>query len=112
MKIILIICYYYFPFRGIGAKRIHFLSRMLSERGYRVIVLKADNKYFGDELDIELLEDDENIEVIPKNVNNSLFHRYVLNYWKYRKMVKQLVTKKNISLLILTGGPFYYFPVG
>lgn len=112
MKKILLISYYYPPFRGVGAKRIYSLSKLLSKNGHKVIVVKASDDGYGEEVDESLAGMDKNIQTISVNAKNNLVHNLFVNYLKFRKVVKDLITQDDIFLLILCGGPFYYFPIG
>jgi glycosyltransferase involved in cell wall biosynthesis len=112
MKKILIISYYYPPYRGIGGQRAYFLSKFLSENGYIVKILKTEDNNYKDQISKRLINKENNVETISIDAGSSFFDRYFLNFFKYRKNIKEIISKENFSLLIFTGEPFYYFPVG
>ncbi|NLE31277.1 glycosyltransferase family 4 protein, partial [Candidatus Dojkabacteria bacterium] len=112
MKKIFIISYYFPPYRGVGAKRMASLSKFLSEKGYQVIVLKASDLNYGDEIDENLNTDDKNVLVEEIKAKNSLLHNIFVNCFKYKVSIKKLISQYNPSLVIFSGGPFFYFPIG
>lgn len=112
MKSILIVSYYFPPFRGVGAKRMFSFARLLANNGYKVVVIKAQDKHYGVEVDQGLEVKIPNVKTVSVDVKNSFLRNVFCNYRIFKKAVETEVLEDRISLLFFSGGPFYYFPVG
>lgn len=112
MKKILIVSYYFPPYNGVGGHRSSFLSRFLVKKGYSVTVLKAANKNYHDIQDKNIYKKFKNINIVNIDTENCFLNRYVFNYFKFKNAIKKIFKENDISLVIFSGGPFYYFPLG
>lgn len=112
MKTILVVSYYFSPYNQIGSKRITSLSKFLLKSGYKLIVIKASNKLYGKNIELELTIKNKNLKLIEINSKNNFWGKYFLNYFKYKKNIKKIIKNYKISLVYFSGGPFYYFPIG
>lgn len=112
MKTILIISYYFPPFRGVGAKRVSSLSKELLALGYHVIVVKSADDTYGAQMDSTLEERSDNLEILDINAKYSFVNNLVRNSGKFARIVEEIILKTKIEFLFITGGPFFYFPLG
>jgi len=112
MKNVVIVSYYFPPYNGVGGLRSYFLSEFLINNGFSVTVLKGQDKYYGENIDKNICKLDKQIKIKNVNTSQSFINRYLLNYFKFKNAIQKIVEENEISLIIFSGGPFYYFPLG
>lgn len=112
MKKILIVSYYFPPYNGVGGLRSYFLSGFLLNEGFSVTVLKSHDKHFGENIDKNICKLDKQINIKTIDTDQSFINRYFFNYFKFKNTIQRIVEENEISLIIFSGGPFYYFPLG
>jgi hypothetical protein len=135
-KSVLIVCYSYPPYPGVGGRRWAKFSRLLAERGYDVYVVCSENPHSKKS---EWLSDARNIHVTtlplkypkalilyPGGLSGRIRYRLSLLYvklftkrnyydrtvfWKKQlsKTVRTFINEKNISNIIVSGAPFSLF---
>lgn len=112
MKKIAIVSYYYPPFSLIGAKRITYLTRYLQKNDVQTIVIKADNIYYGENIDTAL--EDTKSSIIDVNIDDqrSILPERVKWYYAFKEQLDALLTKQKVDCVYFTGGPFFYFSLG
>lgn len=113
-KHIVILSHYFNPYKYIGAKRASYMAEYLSQRDYNLIVLKAHNIYYGDDIDNSLIGNKYVVINIQKK-NNSNRSVYLANkQWRYqyKQAIKNLIKQYEIACLYFSGDPFFYFTLG
>ena len=132
-KKILILCYAFPPFPGIGGRRWAKFAKYLQRNGHEVFVIAAENPFPEKSL---WLEDIKGINVTylpiaypkvlitqPKNILEKLAYRFALKkvkkaegnyydralYWKEQLLEKgkDLITRHHINNIIVSGAPFH-----
>ena len=111
MKTVLILSWYLEPCNKIGARRASYLAQYLSEKGYKVIVIKAKDKYYHDHLDEEDIQYTYDVIEIGISSRRIIPNRY-LWYSAYKGGIKELMDDRKIHCMFITGEPFFYFPLG
>lgn len=111
MKKIMIIAHYYHPFSLVGAKRVNYFVKYLNNHGINTIILKADDKYYGEHVTNEKNIPVETVSVTP---NESLLKISSNLAWKnaYKKVAEKILKEEQIDGIFITGGPFHYFNLG
>jgi glycosyltransferase involved in cell wall biosynthesis len=112
-KKILIVSFFTYPCRLVGAKRVSYLANYLAQKNFNVTIVKAkDDCYYG-QIDNSLRIDPE-IKVIEVNRLNKFskykqsIYRFIRFYFALNKVLKN----ETYDISFYSGGPFFYFPLG
>lgn len=113
MKTILIVSFYYWPYSLIGSKRTIFISNYFAKNGYNIIVVKADDIYYKNNIDKTqyISSKIKIINVKIKNSKNRNFNIFKF-YSTFKKSIETIIKNNRIDLIYFSGGPFYYFSLG
>lgn len=104
MKTIILIAFYFRPYKGVGAFRISYWYDRLINDGYNVKVITSMSDDYGE---------DKNIIQVPINTNS--FGTKIISDLSFiwgihvRKCLKRLLIDYPQSVVIMTGGPFLHF---
>lgn len=113
---LLLVAYYFPPFKEVGAVRVSKLVKYFSRFGWEIEVITVDDCYYNSKsIDKEKLKD------IPSTVNITKTERMTLNlkireegfYWKkhlYRTLNKKL-KESSYDYIYYTAGPFFHLSV-
>lgn len=111
MKKIMIIAHYYHPFSLVGAKRVNYFVKYFKNHGIETVIVKADNRYYGEYVTHEETVETKTVSVEP-NKNIFKVSSYLGWYFAYKKAAEEIIKKEHIDAVFITGGPFYYFNLG
>ena len=113
MKKILIAAHYFAPCSLVGARRPAYFADYLSNKGREVIVCKAHNRYYGNDVSGQSLERN-NIQYINVEINEQ--KNSIINAIKwliaYKREINEIIAEHKIDLIFISGGPFFYFLLG
>jgi len=104
----LLLSHFFYPYAGVGAKRMTALAVYLIRKNNRVFVIRAnDDEYNGDILS-NPLPCHIPMRQLDKYYKNLILGKITRNkmYWK---IIQSLLKKKKIDVVIVSGGPFNYF---
>ncbi|MDO9578468.1 MAG: glycosyltransferase [Candidatus Cloacimonadales bacterium] len=110
---ILIISFYMYPCKLVGAKRMSYIANYLADKGIEVTVLKVEDESYDNQID-KNLKLDARIRVIEvKKLNKyKTFRQSIYRFFRYKKTLCSLLEKEDFDVLYFSGGPFFYFPLG
>ncbi len=99
-----IISHYFIPYAGIGTRRIEYFVRYLLQKGYRITLFKADNKYYSEKTDAQF--DHINLAIVnvnpPSSKNINWFKAYETS------VLESINVNEKPNLIIYSAGPFFY----
>ena len=115
MKTLLIVTYYFLPYNGIGAKRAFSFANYFADHDWGVIVLKAPDKAYGTNILVNRVKEKSGYETIDVDVDlktKNKFLRRTISFYKYKSVISSLIQNRDIDVILFSGGPFFYFPLG
>lgn len=113
MNKILIISFYTYPCKLVGAKRMSYIANYLIQEGASVTIIKANNEAFGNQVDKELKLDPE-ISIIEVTKLNKFktYIQAIYRFFRFKKVINNLLKNESFDIIYFSGGPFFYFPLG
>lgn len=114
MKKLLIVAYFFPPFREVGAFRIRKLVKYFSRFGWDITVVTVDEKYYEqNSIDYGMLNDiPDNVEIIKtKRIKEFTKFKEQGAYWigNLFKTQYKLLRNNKYDYVFYTGGPFIHF---
>ena len=107
---IVIVSHYFSPYNGVGAKRMSYLARYLFNQGENITVFKASNRHYPEPLFSDFSEDSA-IKFVEIDINLKIAPGFMW-YASYKAALTAYLKKNKVDVVIFSGGPFYYFPLG
>lgn len=110
-----IVSHWFEPFKYIGSKRATYLTRFLSQRDYNVIVVKAHNQYYGNDVETNCLNNDNFLTIdvtIKKRNYKSTSQTDREWYSEYKSKINDIIGQYDVRCLYFSGEPFFYFLLG
>ena len=110
---ILVISFYTYPCKLVGAKRISYFVNYLVKQGVNITLIRSDNESIDFQTDDRLALDPE-INVIEignlrkRNTHVQTIHRFL----KFYKAIHDILIEDKFDFMYFSGGPFFYFPLG
>lgn len=111
----MIVTYYFPPFNAVGAKRAFSVADYFSEHEWRVMVLKAPNKAYGTNIAANPATAGKGYKTIDVDVDLKIKNKILSNirsYYKYKNKIAKIIQNASIDVILFSGGPFFYFPLG
>ncbi len=113
---ILLCSFYYPPYRGIGARRWAFFSRFLTDRGYKVAVVRGPaglSKGAEPAVEAGITIHPVEHEAFPRiSIPRLPFLTECLRWQKpFSTVLERVIKEQKPRLLVFNGGPFFYFPL-
>lgn len=110
---IILVSHYYEPFDLVGAKRSTYFANYLKSHGHKITVLKADNRFYGNNM-TSINDVQHNILNISIDSVADIYTTRDNEKWKaaYWHALSELCGSFSVDLIIFSGGPFFYFPLG
>lgn len=112
-KKILIISFYTYPCRLVGAKRVSYLANFLIHKKNNVTILKASDDSYIKQID-STLRLNHKIKIIEVQKLNkfSKYKQSIYRFIKFYLVLNKLLKKEDYDVCYYSGGPFFYFPLG
>ena len=113
MNKILIISFYTYPCKLVGAKRMSYIANYLIQKGVSVTIIKANNETFGNQIDNELKLDPKiSIIEVTKLNRFKTYIQAIYRFFRFKKVINNLLKNESFDIIYFSGGPFFYFPIG
>ncbi len=112
-KNIIIISFYAFPCCTVAALRTSLLANYLSNKGFDINFIRADDIYYNKNVDYDLKLDNSIKQhlILIKNNKNQFIFKIKYSYQVF-KIVKILIKKNRNSIIYFSCDPFWYLFLG